>query len=202
MNPPGDLPTHCGNSLHAVLSRWGCSATQAAPRMDAVCPPKVAPSTAGFSHSHCSVLYTVPSPHPSPSSALDLTSGSSCPGSTVSRTGCNLPYQGGQANVDMCADTFPLGRLSVCVEASLGGQGGRPVRWSEALHLLGLARVPLVPCQGCLLPTRWNQPSGRLHCSSPIGHITALSQSFCPQSAANILPMAKPSRLAPRHHQS
>ena len=97
---------------------------------------------------------------------------------TVSRAGCNLPYQGGQANVDMCADTFPLGRLSVCVEASLAGQGGRSVRWSEALHLLGSARVPLVPSQGCLLPTRWNQPSGRLHCSSPIGHITALSQSF------------------------
>ena len=70
---------------------------------------------------------------------LDLTSGSSCSGSTVSRTGYNLPYQGGQASVDVRTDTFPLGWLSVCVEASLGGQGSRPVRWSEALHLLGSA---------------------------------------------------------------
>lgn len=84
-------------------------------------PPKW-PLPLGF-HTVTAVYSTrLPAPIPSCLPHLALSSGSSCPGSTVSRTGRNLPYQGGQASVDVRADTFPLGWLSVCVEASLGGR--------------------------------------------------------------------------------
>ena len=83
------------------------------PRMDASCPPSGPFHCWAFAQS----LQCTPHGSQPPSlpvlCTLDLTSGSSCPGSTVSRTGLNLPYQGGQASVDVRTDTFPLGWLSV-----------------------------------------------------------------------------------------